>query len=85
MAALTNDLIQSKILDSNDLSLLEQLKVLPNETEVNDYKLLELNDIFMEHEEDAAKLEVALHKIAKEKLMNNKVEEAWKTLLAFND
>ena len=85
MAALTSDLIQSKILDSNDLSLLKQLKILPNETEVNDYKLLELNDIFMEHEEDAAKLEEALHKIAKEKLINNKVEEAWKTLLAFND
>ena len=85
MAALTNDLKQSKILDANDLSLLEQLAVLPNETEVNDHKLLVLNDIFMEFEEDAAKLEEALHKIAKEKLMNNEVEEAWKTLLAFND
>jgi hypothetical protein len=37
------------------------------------------------HENDAAQLELELHLLAKELLKENKVEEAWLTLLAFNN
>ena len=58
---------------------------IPNETSVNEYKLLELSELFMEYQDDQHGLENELHKLAQEKLKNNKVDDAWKTLLAFNE
>lgn len=75
----------SKILTGNDLGLLGNVESLPDETDVNDYKLEILADIFMEFEDDSAALEQALHQRAHELLETQNTDEAWKTLLAYND
>jgi len=83
--AIPEDIRHSTILSGNDLGQLGGIEVLPNETDVNDYKLLELSDLFVSLEDDQAALEIALHNRAKELLTENKLEEAWKTLLTFNN
>ena len=83
--AIPDDIKSSSILTKNDLGQLGNIEVLPDETEVNEYKLLDLSDLFVELEDDQPALEIALHRLAQEKLKDNKVEEAWKTLLAFNN
>lgn len=80
-----DDVVNSKVLTGNDLGMLGGIEKLPDETEVNDYKLMELSDVFMEYEENAVKLELELHKKAKELLESEKIEDAWKTLLTFNN
>jgi flavin reductase (DIM6/NTAB) family NADH-FMN oxidoreductase RutF len=79
------DIRRSHILTGNDLGHLGGIEELPNETDVNEYKLLELSEIFVSLEDNPAELEVALHKRAKELLAENKLEEAWMTLLSFNN
>lgn len=79
------DILASKILTKNDLGKLGQITEIPDETEVNEYKLLELSDLFIPLEDEPEKLEEALHTRAKKYLRENKVEEAWKTLLSFNN
>ena len=79
------DILESSILSGNDLGQLGNIEELPNETDVNEFKLIELSELFVELEDDALKLESELHKKAKELLKENKVEEAWMTLLAFNN
>jgi flavin reductase (DIM6/NTAB) family NADH-FMN oxidoreductase RutF len=79
------DIKASSVLTANDLAQLAGIDTLPNETDVNDYKLLELSDFFLSLEDEPAQLEQALHNKAKELLIENKLEEAWMTLLAFND
>jgi hypothetical protein len=73
----------SKILTGNNLGQLGNIEKLPDETEVNEFKLMELSDIFMKYS-DRSQLETALHKQAQQYLKECKVLEAWKTLLAFN-
>jgi flavin reductase (DIM6/NTAB) family NADH-FMN oxidoreductase RutF len=82
---LPEDIKASSVLTANDLAQLAGIAELPNETDVNDYKLLELSDFFLSLEDEPAQLEQALHNKAKELLIENKLEEAWMTLLAFND
>lgn len=82
---LPSDILKSKVLSGNDLGQLANIEKLPNETDVNDYKLIELSELFIQYENDAAQLEKQLHLLAKELLAENKVEEAWLTLLAFNN
>lgn len=82
---LPEDIKASSVLTANDLAQLAGIAALPNETDVNDYKLLELSDFFLSLEDEPAQLEQALHNKAKELLVENKLEEAWMTLLAFND
>lgn len=82
---LPEDIKASKILSGNDLGLLASVENLPDETAVNEYKLLELSDFFISLEDEAEKLELALHQHAKQLLSENKVMEAWQTLLAFNN
>lgn len=79
------DIRKSSILTGNDLGLLGGIEELPNETDVNEYKLLELSEIFVSLEDKPAELEIALHQRAKELLAENKLEEAWMTLLSFNN
>ena len=79
------DILNSKILSGNDLGLLGGIEQLPNETAVNDYKLIELSDLFMEYEDDAEQLEKELHLLAKKLLAKNDLLGAWKTLLTFNN
>lgn len=80
-----DDIKNSSILSGNDLGLLASVEALPNETDVNEYKLLDLSEIFVSLEVHPVELEKKLHEHAKELLKNNQVEEAWKTLLAFNN
>ncbi len=82
---LPEDIINSSVLTGNELGQLAGIEEIPNETDVNEYKLIELSDLFMDLEEDAIKLEIELHKRASELLKEDKLEEAWMTLLAFNN
>lgn len=82
---LPDDIKASNLLTANDLAQLAGIAALPNETDVNEYKLLELSDLFLQLEDQPALLEQALHNRAKDLLANDKLEEAWMTLLAFND
>lgn len=75
----------STILTGNELGQLASLQAIPDETAVNEYKLTELADLFIGMEGDAPGLERALHAKAQALLREGKREEAWKTLLAFND
>lgn len=83
--ALPEDIKSSKILTGNDLGQLAGIEVIPNETDVNEFKLLELSDLFVSLEDDAAQLENELHNKAQALLKENKLEDAWMTLLAFNN
>ena len=83
--SLPADIADSSILTGNDLGQLAGIEALPNETEVNEYKLLELSELFLSLEEDAVQLEIEIHKKAQELLKRNLLEEAWLTLLSFNN
>ena len=82
--ALPEDIRTSRVLTGNHLAMLGGTETMPDETDVNEHKLLELAEAFMEHENDGAKLEEALHHMAADFLDKAMVDEAWKTLLAFN-
>jgi flavin reductase (DIM6/NTAB) family NADH-FMN oxidoreductase RutF len=79
------DIMKSNVLTGNDIGQLAGVEELPNETDVNEFKLLELSDLFVSLEDNPTELEIQLHQKAKELLKENKLEEAWKTLLAFNN
>lgn len=83
--ALPSDVRHSKVLTGNELGHLAGIETLPNETDVNEYKLIELSDLFVTLEENPAELEQKLHIRASELLKENKLEEAWMTLLSFNN
>ena len=83
--ALPTDIRNSSILSGNDLGQLAGIEQLPNETDVNEYKLLELSELFLSLEEDAVQLEIEIHKRAQNLLKRNLLEEAWLTLLSFNN
>lgn len=82
---LPEDIKTSSILTGNDLGQLAGIEELPNETDVNEYKLIELSDMFVSMEDTPAELEKELHKRAQQLLIENKLNEAWMTLLAFNN
>lgn len=78
------DIRNSTVLTGNDLGRLGNTEVLPDETSVNEYKLTELSDTFIELQDSPRELETALHRLAHDLLEKGHVDEAWKTLLAFN-
>jgi flavin reductase (DIM6/NTAB) family NADH-FMN oxidoreductase RutF len=80
-----NDIRFSKILTGNHLGQLGNVEILPDETSVNEYKLTELADLFIEFENDQASLEIELHKRAATLLDAGDVQLAWLTLLTFNN
>lgn len=82
---LPKDIKASTVLTGNDLGHLAGIEELPNETDVNEYKLIELSELFVTLENEPTKLEESLHKRAKELLKENKLNEAWLTLLSFNN
>lgn len=82
---LPTDILNSTILSGNDLGQLAGIEELPNETDVNEFKLLELSDLFVTLEDNAVRLEEQLHLKAKQLLVENNLKEAWMTLLAFNN
>ena len=79
------DIRKSEVLTGNDLGMLGNVESIPDETDVNEYKLIELSDMFQEYADDMVKLEVALHQLAHELLLQKRVSEAWKVLLSFNN
>ncbi len=83
--AMPQEIVNSNILTGNDIGQLGGIEALPNETEVNDYKLIELIELFVSLEDAPEKLEKELHLRAKDLLKENKLTEAWKTLLSFNN
>lgn len=83
--ALPTDVRHSRILTGNDLGRLGASLSIPDETSVNEYKLTELDELFMQHQHDKPALQTALHQRAHTLLEQGHVDEAFKTLLAFND
>jgi flavin reductase (DIM6/NTAB) family NADH-FMN oxidoreductase RutF len=83
--ALPKDIKSSSILTGNDLGQLAGIEELPDETEVNEYKLIELSELFISLESSPSELEAKLHVKAQELLKENKLKDAWLTLLAFNN
>ena len=83
--SLPADILASSTLTGNDLGQLAGIEELPNETDVNEYKLIELSDLFVVLEDEPSRLENELHAKAKILLSENKLDEAWMTLLAFNN
>lgn len=79
------DVRASKVLTGNQLAKLAGVEHLPDETSVNEYKLVELADLFVTHEDEPAVLERKLHEHAAQLITEGKVQEAWMTLLAWND
>ena len=82
---LPEDIKNSDVLTANNLGQLAGVESIPNETDVNEYKLIELSELFLSLEEDATQLEIEIHKRAKLLLEKNHLEEAWLTLLSFNN
>ena len=78
-------IVSSGVFSKNDLGQLAGIEEFPNETDVNEYKLLELSDLFVTLDNDAEKLENELHLRALSLLKQNKLQESWLTLLAFNN
>ncbi|MFM7768980.1 MAG: flavin reductase family protein, partial [Bacteroidota bacterium] len=83
--SLPQDIKGSRWLSGNHLGMLGNCESFPDETTVNEYKLLELSDLFIQYEGNAAELEEALHKQAADLLNLGKVHEAFCTLLSFNN
>ncbi len=79
------DIRSSTVLSGNDLGQLGGVQELPDETEVNEWRLTELSELFVSMEEDPRQLEDTLHRKAAELLSEKKVKEAWLTLLSFNN
>jgi len=80
-----SDIRFSKVLTGNHLGQLGNSESLPDETSVNEFKLTELAELFIEFEDDAQKLESALHQKAASFLNEGNVHDAWLTLLSFNN
>ena len=59
--AMPQEIVNSNILTGNDIGQLGGIEALPNETEVNDYKLIELIELFVSLEDAPEKLEKELH------------------------
>lgn len=83
--ALPKDILESHVFDNNELAQLAGIECLPDETEVNEYKLLSLSDLFITLSEDPNSLEKELHEKAKQFLASNNLKEAWLVLLSFNN
>lgn len=75
----------SSILTGNDLGRLASVRNVPDETSVNDYKLTELADLFIQFQDRPEHLRKALHIQAQQLLAQDRYEDAWKTLLSFNE
>ncbi|MCB0760954.1 MAG: flavin reductase family protein [Flavobacteriales bacterium] len=83
--AIPQEIRVSRILTGNHLAQLGNVEQLPDETSVNEYKLIELAELFIELQDEPATLESRLHQQAADLLDKGMVNDAWKTLLAFNN
>lgn len=83
--ALPASVRNSPTLSGNDLGMLGSAMQVPDETAVNEYKLTELADLFIQLKDNPSELERRLHGKARELLREGRKEEAWKAILAFNE
>lgn len=83
--AIPEEVVASGFFSPNELGQLGGIEELPDETAVNDFKLIELSELFMEYEDDAVTLEKELYKMAKHYLLEENIEDAWKAILSFNN
>lgn len=74
----------SHILTGNQLGLLASVTEIPDETEVNSFKLEHLSEVFIEHQDTPRILLDALHKKAAECIERSDLRNAWNCILAFN-
>lgn len=79
------EVIESGMFSPNELGQLGGIEAFPDETDVNDFKLIELSDLFLDFEDDAILLEKELYKRAKTYLLQEDIVSAWKTILSFNN
>ncbi|MCW5899347.1 MAG: flavin reductase family protein [Flavobacteriales bacterium] len=82
--ALPPEAQRSSVLTGSDLGQLGAARTLPDETSVNEYKLTELSELFLELQDDKRALLEALHLRAQALLREDRVDEAWKTILTYN-
>ena len=82
--ALPDSVRNSRVLTGNELGRLGSILNVPDETLVNDHKLTELSDLFIQLQDSPQELELQLHTMAQQLLEQGRLEDAWKTLLAFN-
>lgn len=82
---LPKDIRESPVLTGNDLGQLGNCVSMPDETSVNEYKLTELSDTFIALQDRADELRTALHTKAHQLLGQGRVDDAWKTLLSYNN
>jgi len=75
----------SNFFTKKELALLANVEQLPDETLVNEYKLIELSDLFVSLEDNPSELEHVLYKHAQRLIVENKIQDAWKTILSFNN
>lgn len=74
----------STILTGNELGLLANEAVVPDENQVNDFKLEVLHNLFLEHQEDLSALQIALHRKASSYIASKEIDKAWMCILAYN-
>ncbi len=83
--AIPPEIRESEVLTGNDLGRLGGVESLPDETEVNEFKLNELSDTFLELQDEPEKLKNTLHQMAKRALeAENDLHQAWCILLSYN-
>lgn len=83
--ALPREVRESTVLTGSDLGRLGAVTALPDETRVNEHKLTELAELFIQHQGRGPALLAALHGHAHRLLAEGRVEEALLTVLAYND
>lgn len=82
---LPKEIRESPVLTGNDLGQLGNCVSMPDETSVNEYKLTELSDTFIALQGRTDELRTALHTKAHQLLGQGRVDDAWKTLLSYNN
>ncbi|NNC83357.1 MAG: flavin reductase family protein, partial [Flavobacteriales bacterium] len=74
----------SALLTAQDLTRLAQAHRLPDETEVNDFKLDQLDEEFLKSQDDPPELQLALIKRCVAFIREERIDEAWMTILSYN-
>ena len=74
----------SSLLSASDIAALVNADKLPDETEVNDFKLEFLDEVFMELMDRPDELGQALLEKTKSYISDERINEAWCTILSFN-
>ncbi|MCB0790991.1 MAG: flavin reductase family protein [Flavobacteriales bacterium] len=83
--ALPRDIRESGVLTGRDLAKLADRSAEPDAAAVNEHRSTSIASVFQEHAGDPKNLHDALHRHAHALLEKDRVDEAWMTLLAYNE